>query len=259
MEFTQEDVMQYVESEDVKFIRLAFCDPSGNQKNIAVMPDTLPRAFREGIPIDGGAIEGFGPGEVFLRPDPCTLLQMPWRPQHGRVVHMFCDLLTPEGAPYPLDLRGQLKTLAQSTVLEVAAEIPFTLYKLDESGRATSEPYDEAGYLDIAPADRGENVRRAICLTLEQMGIQPESSHHGSEPGENRIRYQGAGLLEAADDMVTFRAVVCTMADQSGLFAGFPHPPRLFVKRGSERQELVPAENWQNPYRLMAALAEGSL
>lgn len=257
MDFTQDDVMRYVESEDVKFIRLAFCDPTGSQKNIAVMPGALPKAFAQGIPVDAGDIPGFGPGIVLLRPDPGTLLQMPWRPQHGRVVHMFCDLLTPEGAIHPMDFRAQLKAaLPQMTV---SVQLPFTLYKLDEQGRPTNEPYDEAGYLDIAPADRGENVRRAICLTLEQMGIQPESSHHGTAPGENLISYQGAGLLKAADDMVTFRAVIRTMADQSGLFAGFPRPPRLYVAQGEERRELTPDESWQNPYKLMGLLAEGRL
>lgn len=257
MEFTQDDVMQYVESENVKFIRLAFCDPEGCQKNIAVMPGVLPEAFAQGIPIDTGDIPGFEPGIVLLRPDPGTLLQMPWRPQHGRVVHMFCDLLTAEGTAHPLDFRAQLKK-AQSQ-MTVSVQSPFTLYKLDEQGRPTNEPYDEAGYLDIAPADRGENVRRAICLTLEQMGIQPESSHHGCAPGENLIRYQGAGLLKAADDMVTFRAVVRTMADQSGLFAGFPRPPRLYVTQGADQREMTSGVGWQNPYKLMGLLADGRL
>lgn len=263
MSFTQEDVIQYVESEDVKFIRLAFCDAQGSQKNLAIMPGALHRAFTQGIPVDMGPIPGFGPGPVLLRPDPATLLQMPWRPQHGRVVHMFCDLLTPEGAPHPQDARGQLKSLLQGANkgadIFVAAEMPFVLYKLDDKGRPTAEPHDEAGYLDIAPTDRGENVRRAICLTLEQMGIEPESSRHGAGPGENLIRYQGAGPLEAADDMVTFQAVVRTMADQNGLFAAFACPPRLFVKQGGQTREAPPCEGWQNPYRLMAALAQGQV
>ncbi len=252
MDFTEKDVLRYVESEDVKFIRLAFCDPQGGQKNIAIMPGELPRAFDTGIPIDAGGVPGFAAGVVFLRPDPGTLLQMPWRPQHGRVVHMFCDLLMPDGSPWPQDFRAQLKTLVSQRVVSV--ESPFTLYKLDEQDRPTAEPYDEAGYLDIAPADRGENVRRAICLTLEQMGIEPQSSHHGAGPGENLIRYRGAGLLRAADDLLTFRAVVRTMADQSGLFAEFAKPPRVFVREGEVRWEVDPEDGWLNPYKLMAAV-----
>ena len=252
MEFTQDDVIRYVESEDVKFIRLAFCSPEGSQKNIAIMPGVLPKAFAHGIPVEAGGVPGFDPGMILLRPDPCTLLQMPWRPQHGRVVHMFCDLLTPEGEAHPLDLRARLKALRSR--MAVSVESPFTLYKLNEQGRPTDEPYDEAGYLDIAPADRGENVRRAICLTLEQMGIQPESSHHGAAPGENLICYQRAGLLRAADDMVTFRAVARTMADQSGLSAEFVKPPRLFVQEEETQWEITPKGNWQNPYKLMMAV-----
>lgn len=255
MECTKDDVMQYVESEDVKFIRLAFCGPQGDQKNIAVMPGALEQAFHGGIPIDAGSVPGLGSGQVFLRPDPATLLQMPWRPQHGRVVHMFCDLLAQDGSPWPQDHRAKLK--AMPSPLTVYAESPFTLYKLDEQGRPTAEPYDEAGYLDIAPADRGENIRRAICLTLEQMGIQPESSHHGAAPGENLICYRRAGLLQAADDMVTFRAVVRTMADQSGLFAEFAKPPRLSVQERGTQWEFTPKDGWQNPYKLMAAVGGG--
>ena len=259
MEFTQDDVLCYVKSEDVKFIRLAFCDTEGRQKNLAIMPETLSRAFSQGIPVDGRALPGFGTGPVFLRPDHKTLLQMPWRPQHGRVVHMFCDLVTLDGTPHPQDVRWQLKELTQQMECTVAAEMLFALYKLDEQGRPTAEPQDEAGYLDIAPTDRGENVRRAICLTLEQMGIQPESSHHGAGPGRNLIRYQGAGPLKAADNMVTFQAVVRTMADQNGLFAEFPHPPRLFITQGANVREAVPQKGWQNPYRLMAALVGGQV
>lgn len=255
MNYTQQDVLRYIESEDVKFIRLAFCDPQGEQKNIAVMPGALAQAFNGGIPIDAGGVPGLGSGQVFLRPDPGTLLQMPWRPQQGRVVHMFCDMLAPDGSLWPQDYRAQLKAVPSQ--MTVSAESPFTLYKLDEHGRPTSEPYDEAGYLDIAPADRGENVRRAVCLTLEQMGIQPESSHHGTDPGENLIRYRGAGLLQAADDMVTFRAVVRTMADQNGLFAEFAKPPRLFVRKGEAQWETTPKYGWQNPYKLMAAVGGG--
>ena len=239
MEFTQDDVIRYVESEDVKFIRLAFCDPAGSQKNIAIMPGVLPEAFAQGIPVDAGGIPGFDPGMLLLRPDPRTLLQMPWRPQHGRVVHMFCDLLTPEGDAHPLDFRAQLKAVPSQ--MTVSVESPFTLYKLNEQGRPTDEPYDEAGYLDI-------------CLTLEQMGIQPESSHHGAAPGENLICYQRAGLLRAADDMVTFRAVARTMADQSGLSAEFVKPPRLFVQEEETQWEITPKGNWQNPYKLMMAV-----
>lgn len=255
MIFSQQDVLRYIESEDVKFIRLAFCDPQGEQKNIAVMPGVLARAFDGGIPIDAGCVPGLGSGQVFLRPDPSTLLQMPWRPQHGRVVHMFCDLLAPDGSPWPQDFRARLKAVPSQ--MTVSAESPFTLYRLDEQGRPTQDPYDEAGYLDIAPADRGENVRRAICLTLEQMVIQPESSHHGADPGENLIRYRRAGLLQAADDMVTFRAVVRAMADQSGLFAEFAKPPRLFVQEGEEQWEAAPEDGWRNPYKLMAAVGGG--
>ena len=126
----------------------------------------------------------------------------------------------------------------------------MTLQYLTDAG-------ESAGREEIA--EYRENVRRAICLTLEQRGIQPESSHHGAGPGRNLIRYQGAGPLKAADNMVTFQAVVRTMADQNGLFAEFPHPPRLFITQGANVREAVPQKGWQNPYRLMAALVGGQV
>ena len=233
MKFTQDEVMQYVEETDVKFIRLAFCDVYGRQKNVAIMPPELKRAFSEGIAIDASSIAGFGGEErsdLLLRPDPATLTALPWRPQSGRVVHMFCDIFHPDGTPFESDTRRILKEAvaeaeAKGVHFSVGSEIEFYLFKLDENGEPTKEPYDHAGYMDIAPADRGENVRREICLTLEQMGIQPESSHHEGGPGQNEIDFRYADPLTAADNAVTFQAVVRTIAAQNGLWADFSPRP----------------------------------
>ena len=114
---------------------------------------------------------------------------------------------------------------AKGVRFSVGSEIEFYLFKLDENGEPTKDPYDHAGYMDIAPADRGENVRREICLTLEQMGIQPESSHHEGGPGQNEIDFRYADPLTAADNAVTFQAVVRTIAAQNGLWADFSPRP----------------------------------
>lgn len=112
MKYAPEEVLQYVSEEDVKFIRLAFCDVYGRQKNIAVMSSELKRAFEAGIAIDASAIAGFG-GEVrsdlLLHPDPSTLIQLPWRPEQGRVARMFCDITYPDGRPFEGDTRHILK------------------------------------------------------------------------------------------------------------------------------------------------------
>lgn len=233
MQYTPEEIRQYAAEEDVKFIRMAFCDVEGRQKNIAIMPGELDRAFRYGIAIDGSAIPGFG-GEVhsdlLLYPDPSTLCVLPWRPEHGRVVRMFCAVTRPDGTEIEADARSLLKRAvadaeAAGLTFTFGTEMEFYLFCRDENGEPTKIPYDEAGYMDIAPADKGENIRREVCLTLEQMGIRPESSHHEEGPGQNEIDFRYADPITAADNAVTFRTVVDTAAARNGLWADFGPKP----------------------------------
>ena len=266
MKYTSEEVLDYVREEDVKFIRLAFCDVFGRQRNIAVMAEELPRAFDIGIAFDASAIDGFG-GEVrsdlFLHPDPSTLKQLPWRPQHGGVAHMFCDITRPDGTPFQSDTRQVLRQAVRAAeqagyAFRIGSEIEFYLFRLDENGGPTRIPYDNAGYMDIAPEDRGENVRREICLTLERMGILPEASHHESGPGQNEIDFRHADPLTAADNAVTFQAVVRTIAAQHGLWADFSPRP-LPDHDGSGMHINVSASGGETPDpmpRLIAGLLE---
>ena len=233
MNFTEQDVLAYVEQEDVRFIRLAFCDVFGKQKNIAILPGELPRAFRHGIAIDASAIAGFG-GEVrsdlFLFPDPATLSSLPWRGENGKVVRMFCGVRHPDGTTLVTDSRALLKSAVERAAergisFAFGTEMEFYLFKTDDNGESTTVPYDQASYMDIAPADRGENIRREICITLEQMGIQPECSHHEEGPGQNEIDFRYSDPLTAADNAVTFRAVVETIVSRNGLAADFSPKP----------------------------------
>ena len=233
MNYTAKEVMQFVAEEDVKFIRLAFCDLSGVQKNVSIMPGELERAFTDGIAFDASAIDGFG-GEVhsdlFLHPDPDTLTVLPWRPEHGKVVRMFCRIAYPDGHTFENDARSLLVSAVkeaekQGYRFNIGSEMEFYLFKTDEKGHPTDEPYDKAGYMDIAPEDKGENIRREICLTLEQMGIMPESSHHEEGPGQNEIDFCYSDPLTAADNAVTFKAVVKTVAARNGLYADFSPKP----------------------------------
>ncbi len=233
MNYSKEEVMQYVAEEDVKFIRLAFCDVFGKQKNISIMPDELPRAFEYGIAFDASAIVGFGDEascDLLLHPAPETLMPLPWRPEHGRVVRMFCSISYPDGAPFECDTRSLLKKAMESAEaagyrFSFGAEQEFYLFKLDEDGKKTDIPYDEAGYMDIAPEDKGENIRREICLTLEQMGIRPERSHHEEGPGQNEIDFRYSDALTAADNALTFQTVVKSVAYRNGLYADFSAKP----------------------------------
>ncbi|MGN0506191.1 MAG: glutamine synthetase family protein [Lachnospiraceae bacterium] len=233
MKYSVQEVIQYVQEEDVKFIRLAFCDVYGRQKNISIMPDELHRAFTYGIAIDASAISGFGDethSDLLLHPEPETLTVLPWRPEHGRVVRMFCSISYPDGRLFEGDTRSLLKNAictAEKAGLHFAfgSEMEFYLFKLDENGNPTREPYDTAGYMDIAPEDKGENIRREICLTLEQMGIRPESSHHEEGPGQNEIDFRYSDPLTAADHAMTFQTVVKTVAHRNGLSADFSPKP----------------------------------
>ena len=233
MRYSKEEVMQYVAEEDVKFIRLAFCDVFGRQKNISIMPDQLSRAFEYGIAFDASAIDGFGDearSDLFLHPDPSTLSWLPWRPEQGKVVRMFCSITYPDGRPFECDTRTLLKNAADDAkrsgyTFYFGAEQEFYLFELDDKNMPTKIPYDNAGYMDIAPEDKGENVRREICLTLEQMGIFPESSHHEEGPGQNEIDFRYTEALSAADNVMTFQTVVKTTARRNGLYADFSAKP----------------------------------
>ncbi len=233
MKYSKDEIIQFAQEEDVKFIRLAFCDVFGRQKNISIMPSELPRAFEQGIAFDASSILGFGDetrSDLLLHPEADTLMPLPWRPEHGRVVQMFSSITYPDGRPFECDTRRILKEAIKEAKeagydFTFGAEQEFYLFLIDEKGKRTLLPNDEAGYMDIAPGDKGENVRREVCLTLEKMDIHPESSHHEEGPGQNEIDFRYSDPLEAADNAQTFQRVVKTVANSNGLFADFSPKP----------------------------------
>ena len=233
MDYSAQEVMQYAKEADVKMIRLAFCDVYGRQKNIVIMPRELERAFGYGIAIDGSAIAGFGGAvrsDLILHPEPATLTLLPWRPETGKVVRMFCDISYPDGTPFECDTRALLKKAVaeaaeKGVVFTFGPEMEFYLFKNDLQGEPTKIPHDYAGYMDIAPEDKGETVRREICLMMEEMGILPESSHHEEGPGQNEIDFRYAGAVAAADNAVIFKSIVKTVAARNGLTADFSPKP----------------------------------
>ena len=233
MKYSKEEVIQYVQEEEVAFVHLAFCDVFGRQKNISIVPSELPRAFEYGIAFDASAIAGFGDesrSDLLLRPDPETLMLLPWRPEHGQVVRMFCSVVYPDGRPFECDTRTLLRNAAAQAEAKgysflFGAEQEFYLFQRDENGEPTKVPYDKAGYMDIAPDDKGENIRREICLTLAQMGIFPECSHHEEGPGQNEIDFRYSDPLTAADNVMTFQAIGKFIAERNGLYADFGPKP----------------------------------
>lgn len=235
MLYTEEDVADYLRENDVKFVCLSFCDALGVQKNISIMTSELHRAFTTGISFDASAIRGFceiDESDLFLVPDPATMALLPWRPSHGRVVRFFCNICYPDSRPFELDSRlilQQAVNRARKMGIRSSfgAECEFYLFGLDENGNSTGTPADQAGYMDTSPYDRGENVRREICLTLEEMGLQPESSHHEEGPGQNEIDFKYSNAVSSADHVMTFKSVVETVASRNGYHASFRPKPIL--------------------------------
>lgn len=230
---TYEDVIEFCEEQDVRFIRLSYFDIYGIQKNVSVLPSELKRAFKEGISFDASAIDGFLDevhSDLFLYPDPNTMSILPWRSMDGSVIRMYCDIKYPDGTPFERDVRYILKKAVNKAKemgisVNFGSEFEFYLFKQDENGENTYIPLDQAGYMDIAPLDKGENVRREICLTLSEMGIDPEVSHHEMGHGQNEIDFRYSSALQAADNAATFKWVVQAIANMQGLVADFSPKP----------------------------------
>ena len=268
-----QEVMDFLEENDVKFVRLAFPDLFGKLKNIAIQPELLSEAFEQGVPFDSEAINGLQGNKrenLLLRPDPDTLCILPWRPQAGRVCRLICDVVTADGTQYSGDTRGILrkaKKLASDRgySIRIGAECEFYLFEADEQGRITDRPQDQGSYLDVAPLDRGEDVRREICLTLLSMNIRPEVSHHERGPGQNEIDFHRADPLTGADHLVAFHNAVRTIATRYGLSASFmpkPLPAEFgnafkvnFALFNKERKNLFLMENGKLGSEAKAAMA----
>lgn len=229
MSFSPKEILKFVEENDVKFIRLTFCDMFGNLKNVAIMPNELPRAFEYGIPFDASCIAE-GCSDLLLVPDISTLSILPWRPKSGRVVRFFCALKNMDGSDYVGDMRSELTDYINQLRLdgyscEMGTKCEFYLFELDERGEPTKIPHDKGGYLDVAPLDKCENARREICLSLEEMGMNPKSSCHKHGPAQNEIEFRESEPITAADNMVHYKTVVKSIAAQNGLFASFMPKP----------------------------------
>lgn len=230
MYFYDDDTQGFIEDNDIKFIRMSFSDILGNMKNIAIMPGELTRAIEYGIPFYTADVLEKKPATLMLRPDTNSLSVLPWRPQTGRVVRFFCNIFNKDGTPYAGDLRRNLgltvtKLKEMGLQCKISTRCEFYLFKTDMDGNPTKIPFDNGGYMDIAPLDKCENARREICLSLEEMGLSPISSCHKSGPGQNEIDFASSDPLTAADNMMHYKAVVKTIAASNGLCASFMPKP----------------------------------
>nr|WP_320023895.1 type I glutamate--ammonia ligase [uncultured Acetobacterium sp.] len=256
------EVLEFIEANDVKFIRLQFCDLFGQNRNIAITAMQIERALNSGIPFDASLVVGFSESkltDLVLYPDISTIQILPWRPQQGKVARILCDIRYPNGESFEADSRYILKeTIKQAETLgyqfNISTECEFYLFKQDENGDPTTIPTDQAGYFDLAPYDRGENTRREICLTLEDMGFEIESSRHEAGRGQHEIDFKYDDALSSADKIMTFKTVVKTIAQRNGVHASFLPKPlmdepgsgmHIHVSLSKNGQELFENNNGQ--------------
>lgn len=233
-------IVDELRNQNVRFVRLAFCDIFGQLKNISIGLSSLEKAMEKGVGLNAASIRGFlniEDSDILLFPDPQSMTILPWRPDDGKVARFYCSIRHQDGRPFEGDVRTMLKDYEKSledagTDLHARTECEFYLFKRDADGNPTDIPMDRASYLEASPIDRGEDIRREICIAMEQMGITYIASHHEKGPGQNEIRFSPAPLLDAADHLVTFKDIVKNTADKMGLFASFLPKP-LFGENGS--------------------------
>ncbi|MCL6634780.1 MAG: type I glutamate--ammonia ligase [Peptococcaceae bacterium] len=237
---TNDDVRNLARELGVKFVRLQFTDIFGILKNVAITIEQLDKALDGELMFDGSSIEGFvriEESDMYLRPDPSTFVVFPWKPRDGAVARLICDIYNPDGTPFQGDPRYVLRRAVREAgemgyTMNVGPEAEFFLFHVDSDGRPTTVTHDRAGYFDLTPVDLGENARRDMVLTLEQMGFEIEASHHEVAPGQHEIDFKYSDALDIADKIVTFKFVVRTIAQRHGLHATFMPKP-IFGIAGS--------------------------
>ena len=235
--YTKDDIFRMVEEEDVEFIRLQFTDIFGTLKNIAITSSQLEKALDNKCMFDGSSVEGFvriEESDMYLYPDYDTFEIFPWRPQQGKVARLICDVYTPDGKPFEGDPRWILKkTIKEANEMgyrfDVGPECEFFLFHTDDNGLPTTLSHEKAGYFDLGPNDLGENIRRDMVLTLEEMGFEIEASHHEVAPAQHEIDFKYDEVLKTADNIQTFKMTVKTIAKRHGLYATFMPKPKFGI------------------------------
>ena len=235
--YTKDDIFRMVEEEDVEFIRLQFTDIFGTLKNIAITSSQLEKALDNKCMFDGSSVEGFvriEESDMYLYPDYDTFEIFPWRPQQGKVARLICDVYTPDGKPFEGDPRWILKkTIKEANEMgyrfDVGPECEFFLFHTDDNGLPTTLSHEKAGYFDLGPNDLGENIRRDMVLTLEEMGFEIEASHHEVAPAQQEIDFKYDEVLKTADNIQTFKMTVKTIAKRHGLYATFMPKPKFGI------------------------------
>ena len=241
MAYTKEDILRIIKEENIEFVRLQFTDIFGMLKNVAITSNQIEKALNNQMMFDGSSIEGFvriNESDQCLYPDLNSFVVFPWHQTHGKVARLICDVYNTDGTPFVGDPRGVLKRALKKAsdmgfdAFKVGPECEVFLFKTDENGKPTMETHDEAGYFDLGPLDLGEGTRRDICLALEKMNYEIEASHHECAMGQHEIDFKYTNAMHAADNIMTFKLVVKTLAQRNGLHATFMPKP-IFGQAGN--------------------------
>lgn len=255
--YTKKDILEMVEEEDVEFIRLQFTDLFGSMKNLAITSSHLKKALDNKVMFDGSSIEGFvrvEESDMYLYPDYSTFTMFPWRPQQGKVARLICDVYRPDGTCYEGDPRYILKKVVSEAagmgyIFQVGPECEFFLYHMDDNGLPTSITHEQAGYFDMGPLDFGENARRDMVLTLEEMGFEVEASHHENAPAQHEIDFRYDDALVTADNIMTFKLAVKTIAKRHGLHATFMPKPKQGIDGSGMHINMSLSQNGVNLFQ----------
>ncbi len=254
MSNSKEDILHKVKESGVKFIHMQFSDLAGQLKNVAITTDQLGKALDGEIMFDGSSIEGFvriEESDMYLRPDLDTFNIFPWQPREGGIARLMCDVYNPDGTPFEGCPRCQLQRMIEMAKKEnyemnCGPEAEFFMFHTDAEGAPTLETHDKGGYFDLAPTDLGENARRDMVLSLQQMGLEIEASHHEVAPGQHEIDFKYGDALHTADSLSTFRFVIRTIAQRHGLYATFMPKPIAHINGSGMHTHLSLFKNGEN-------------
>ena len=257
MSYTKEDIIRIVREEEIEFIRLQFTDIFGQLKNVAITASQVEKAVNNEIMFDGSSIEGFvriDESDQFLYPDLDSFTILPWRSPNGKVARLICDVYNPDGTPFVGDPRGVLKRVLKKAeamgyeAFNVGPEAEFFLFQTDDEGKPTTKTNDEADYFDLAPLDHGVNTRQEIVLALEAMDFEIEAAHHEAAPGQHEIDFKYADALRTADNIMTFKLAVKTLAQKNGFHATFMPKPIFGINGSGMHTNMSLFRNWKNVF-----------
>jgi len=237
----KQEVLERCRRDNVAFVRLQFTEPYGAVKNVSIPVEELEKALDNELMFDGSSIRGFKrieQSDMYFLPDPETYALLPWRgTDTARTARLICDVADPDGQPFAGDPRSNLKRVLKQAeqlgyTMQVGPEAEFFLFRLDGEGNPTVDPHDAASYFDVAPMDKGEDCRRDIEVTLQQMGFHLEAAHHEVAIGQHEIDFRHGDALSTADNLITFRMVVKVIAAKHDMHATFMAKP-LHGENGS--------------------------